>query len=92
MLLNRICLFVIHVSFDTEHLLKFSVDVTKGFQYLQDCKYVHRDIAARNVLVSDACSAKIGDFGLIASCPRASIRISECVCMQEWHGGCTTLR
>ena len=48
----------------SEHLLKFSLDVACGFQYLQSCRYVHRDIAARNVLVSGACQAKIGDFGL----------------------------
>ena len=47
-----------------EHLLKLSVDVATGFQYLQECKYVHRDIAARNVLVSGDHVAKIGDFGL----------------------------
>ena len=46
------------------HLLKLSVDVARGFQYLQDCKYVHRDIAARNVLVGGDCVAKIGDFGM----------------------------
>ena len=46
------------------HLLKLSVDVARGFQYLQECKYVHRDIAARNVLVSGDCVAKIGDFGM----------------------------
>lgn len=58
-------------------LLRMCVDVAKGCVYLEDLHFVHRDIAARNCLVSfvsEGSSAggderrlrvvKIGDFGL----------------------------
>ena len=46
------------------HLVKLSLDVSSGFAYLQRNRYVHRDIAARNVLLGDHYEAKIGDFGM----------------------------
>ena len=47
-----------------QHLVKLSIDVGRGFRYLQEMKFVHRDIAARNVVLSDSYVAKISDFGL----------------------------
>lgn len=32
--------------------------------HLSDLNYVHKDIAARNVLITDNLHAKLGDFGL----------------------------
>ena len=46
------------------HQVKLSLDVSSGFAYLQRNRYVHRDIAARNVLLGDRFEAKIGDFGM----------------------------
>ncbi|CAH1787938.1 unnamed protein product [Owenia fusiformis] len=50
------------------HLGQICRDVAKGCQYLEEMHYVHRDIAARNCLVSSAdvnnMIVKIGDFGL----------------------------
>ena len=46
------------------HLLKFSVDVCSGFEYLRRKGFIHRDLAARNVWISGTFQAKIGDFGL----------------------------
>ena len=40
-------------------------DVAEGLAYLESERLVHRDIAARNVLVDEAVSqAKLSDFGM----------------------------
>ncbi|XP_022257171.1 proto-oncogene tyrosine-protein kinase ROS-like [Limulus polyphemus] len=51
-----------------DDLLNICADVAKGCVYLEEMHFVHRDIAARNCLVSSHDPAlrhvKIGDFGL----------------------------
>ncbi|XP_078592926.1 uncharacterized protein LOC144871406 [Branchiostoma floridae x Branchiostoma japonicum] len=44
--------------------LGFACDVASGLSELARLKIVHRDIAARNVVISDRKVAKIADFGL----------------------------
>ncbi|CAH1245232.1 RET [Branchiostoma lanceolatum] len=44
--------------------LGFACDVASGLSELARLKIVHRDIAARNVVISDKKVAKIADFGL----------------------------
>ncbi|CAH1249542.1 RET [Branchiostoma lanceolatum] len=44
--------------------LGLAVDVARGLQELERVKIVHRDVAARNVLVTEQNTAKIADFGL----------------------------
>ncbi|XP_033112094.1 proto-oncogene tyrosine-protein kinase ROS-like [Anneissia japonica] len=52
------------------NLIDIIIDVAAGCKYLESMHFVHRDIAARNCLVStkaygvEDCSVKIGDFGL----------------------------
>ncbi len=48
-----------------EHLLRLGLDASSGIAYLHEIKLVHRDVAARNVLLDGRFNAKIGDFGLI---------------------------
>jgi serine/threonine protein kinase len=50
--------------FAAQHQLYLSLDVSSGVEFLAAQKFVHRDIAARNILVNDHWVAKIGDFGL----------------------------
>lgn len=38
--------------------------IAYGMQYLSSLGYIHRDVAARNVLVNSALVCKIADFGL----------------------------
>lgn len=48
-------------------LLQIALDVSQGCAYLERQHFIHRDIAARNCLVSSKGSdrvVKIGDFGL----------------------------
>uniref|UniRef100_A0A8R1HN18 Protein kinase domain-containing protein n=1 Tax=Caenorhabditis japonica TaxID=281687 RepID=A0A8R1HN18_CAEJA len=45
-------------------LLMFSWQISNGLEYLNNIGCIHRDIAARNVLVDTTNTCKIGDFGL----------------------------
>ncbi|KAK6026781.1 protein tyrosine kinase [Ostertagia ostertagi] len=47
-----------------KQLLMFAVQVSYGLEYLSSKGFVHRDVAARNVLVHGKNACKIGDFGL----------------------------
>uniref|UniRef100_A0A1I7T1B0 Protein kinase domain-containing protein n=1 Tax=Caenorhabditis tropicalis TaxID=1561998 RepID=A0A1I7T1B0_9PELO len=47
-----------------KQLLQFAVQISYGLEYLSQKGFVHRDVAARNVLVHEGTSCKIGDFGL----------------------------
>ncbi|XP_063059910.1 macrophage colony-stimulating factor 1 receptor 1 isoform X2 [Engraulis encrasicolus] len=50
--------------FGIEDLLRFSYDVAQGMDFLTSRNCIHRDVAARNVLLTESCVAKICDFGL----------------------------
>ncbi|GMT11524.1 hypothetical protein PFISCL1PPCAC_2821, partial [Pristionchus fissidentatus] len=47
-----------------KQLLMFAVQISYGLEYLSQKGFVHRDVAARNVLVHGGNACKIGDFGL----------------------------
>uniref|UniRef100_A0AAY5ECR1 receptor protein-tyrosine kinase n=1 Tax=Electrophorus electricus TaxID=8005 RepID=A0AAY5ECR1_ELEEL len=55
--------------------ISFSRDIARGCQYLEENQFIHRDIAARNCLLTCKGSgrvAKIGDFGMARDIYRAS--------------------
>ncbi|XP_078596233.1 fibroblast growth factor receptor 3-like [Branchiostoma floridae x Branchiostoma japonicum] len=49
---------------DWATLLGLAVDVSKALQELERVRIVHRDVAARNVVITDGMVAKLADFGL----------------------------
>ncbi|KAL2083901.1 hypothetical protein ACEWY4_019419 [Coilia grayii] len=51
-------------SLDLSSLILFSYQLSAALAYLESKRFVHRDIAARNVLVSNVDCVKLGDFGL----------------------------
>ncbi|XP_072250714.1 focal adhesion kinase 1-like isoform X1 [Leuresthes tenuis] len=51
-------------SLDLATLILYSSQLSTALAYLESKRFVHRDIAARNVLVSTVDCVKLGDFGL----------------------------
>ncbi|XP_062848512.1 focal adhesion kinase 1 isoform X2 [Trichomycterus rosablanca] len=51
-------------SLDLASLILYSYQLSTALAYLESKRFVHRDIAARNVLVSSVECVKLGDFGL----------------------------
>ncbi|XP_070563253.1 uncharacterized protein [Ptychodera flava] len=49
---------------EEERLVRLARDVTLALQYLEEKTIVHRDVAARNVLITEDYVAKLADFGL----------------------------
>ncbi|KAJ8004731.1 hypothetical protein DPEC_G00139340 [Dallia pectoralis] len=51
-------------NLDLSSLILYSFQLSTALAYLESKRFVHRDIAARNVLVSSVDCVKLGDFGL----------------------------
>ena len=51
-------------GFSVREMLAFARDAAVGLEYLAEQHFVHRDIAARNLLLSGENTVKITDFGL----------------------------
>ncbi|XP_066930662.1 focal adhesion kinase 1-like isoform X2 [Clytia hemisphaerica] len=52
---------------DIEKLVTYIFQLCTALSYLESRNFVHRDVAARNILVSDINTIKLGDFGLSRS-------------------------
>ncbi|XP_070707260.1 tyrosine-protein kinase JAK2a [Pempheris klunzingeri] len=56
--------------FDSKKLLHYASQICKGMDYLATKRYIHRDLATRNILVESEMRVKIGDFGLTKMLPQ----------------------
>lgn len=50
-------------------LCDFAIQVARGMGYLETKRFIHRDLACRNVLLMSREKVKIGDFGLMRALP-----------------------
>ncbi|KAJ8668984.1 hypothetical protein QAD02_000243 [Eretmocerus hayati] len=66
-----------HISVST--LCNYALQVATGMAYLESKRFLHRDLACRNVLLSSVDKIKIGDFGLMRALPQQE----DCYVMTE---------
>ncbi|XP_062874436.1 tyrosine-protein kinase JAK2 isoform X2 [Trichomycterus rosablanca] len=55
---------------DHKKLVHYASQICKGMEYLANKRYIHRDLATRNILVESESRVKIGDFGLTKVLPQ----------------------
>ncbi|XP_026273793.2 activated Cdc42 kinase Ack isoform X2 [Frankliniella occidentalis] len=60
-------------------LWNYALQVATGMAYLETKRYIHRDLACRNVLLASVDKIKIGDFGLMRAVPQED----DCYVMTE---------
>jgi len=61
-----------------EQLARWTVSAASALAYVHSMSILHRDVAARNYLVTLACELRLADFGLSCRCdPNASVYLGS---------------
>ena len=66
------------LRFDSVKLLKFCIQAASGLTYLYSNKYIHGDIAARNVFVNSDGVLKLSIFGLTRILHQSKVILIRC--------------
>ncbi|XP_043926220.1 activated CDC42 kinase 1 isoform X2 [Protopterus annectens] len=51
-------------------LCQYAIQIANGMAYLESKRFIHRDLASRNILLASNDLVKIGDFGLMRALPK----------------------
>jgi serine/threonine protein kinase len=61
-------------SFNESDLIFLVYQIAKGMEYLESNLFLHKDLSARNILLTDNFEIKISDFGMADACQLVSIK------------------
>jgi serine/threonine protein kinase len=64
-------------TLNREQLVSYCKEIALGLRHLHEQNIVHRDLASRNVLLSNSNEALISDFGMSRSLPQPSSNNSD---------------